>query len=85
MLCLASTTTTASHPTLFGDLEMVLLAVLNLRLVMEHNLLQSNFHIKVLNPSNKRDSKMHTLRNILQEDLDPPSKIKDMIFAQCGK
>ena len=46
---------------------------------------QSNFHIKVLNPSNKRDSKMHTLRNILQEDLDSPSKIKDMIFAQCGK
>ena len=46
---------------------------------------QTNFHIKVLNPSNKRDGKTHTLRNILQEDLDSPNKIKNVIFSQCGE
>ena len=45
---------------------------------------QTTFHIKVLNPSNKRDGKIHTLRNILQEDLNCPSKIKDAIVSQCG-
>ena len=46
---------------------------------------QTNFHAKVLNPSNKRDGKIYTLRNILQEDLDSPSKIKDVIVSQCGE
>ena len=45
---------------------------------------QQTVHVKVVNPSNKRDCKLHTLRNISQEDLDSPSKIKDVIFSQCG-
>ena len=45
---------------------------------------QTNFHAKVLNPSNKRDGKIYTRRNILQEDLDSSSKIKDLIASQCG-
>jgi len=46
------------------------------------------FHIKVLNPSNtshKRDGKIHTLRNIIQEDLDSQNQIKDVVFSQRGE
>ena len=40
--------------------------------------------LKVLNPQNKRDYTMFTLRDLTEEDLISPESIKEAIFGQVG-
>ena len=41
--------------------------------------------LKVLNPQNKRDYTMFTLRDLTEEDLISPESIKEAIFGQVGE
>ena len=41
--------------------------------------------LKVLNPQNKKDYTMFTLRDLTEEDLSSPNSIKEAIFVQVGE
>ena len=41
-----------------------------------------NMDLKILNPSNKKEYRIYTLRHV-SADLNSPSKLKDEIFEQC--
>ena len=41
--------------------------------------------LKVMNPQNKRDYTMFTLRDLAEEHLSSPESIKDAIYAQVGE
>ena len=41
--------------------------------------------LKVLNPQNKKDYTMFTLRDLTEEDLSSPESIKEAIFVQLGE
>ena len=48
--------------------------------------LESDFidlDLKILNPKNKKDFRMHVLRHI-SSDLDDPDKLREEIVRQCG-
>lgn len=44
-----------------------------------------DFHLKVLNPANKKDYKMFTLRNVSVDEIESPEKLKKVIIDQCGE
>ena len=44
-----------------------------------------DLQLKVFNPSNKKDFKMFTLRNIEKHEIDSPDKLKNVIFHQHGR
>ena len=39
--------------------------------------------MKVLNPENKKEYKTVTLRGLSQENIDTPTKLKEIISVQC--
>ena len=43
-----------------------------------------DIQLKVLNPTNKKEFKMFTLRNIALDETDSPEKLKKIIIDQCG-
>ena len=45
--------------------------------------LGSDFYLKVLNPENKREYKTVTLRGLSRENIDTPTKLKEVISVQC--
>ena len=40
--------------------------------------------LKVLNPTNKKEFNMFTLRNLTAEDINTPGSLKEAIFEQLG-
>ena len=44
-----------------------------------------DLQLKVFNPSNKKDFKMFTLRNIEKHEIDSPDKLKNVISHQHGR
>ena len=41
--------------------------------------------LKVLNPTNKKEYKMFTLRNVPVDETHSPEKLKKLITDQCGE
>ncbi len=50
----------------------------------EHSVKYST-SLKVLNPINKKDFTMFTLRNLTAEDMNTPVSLKELIFEQVGE
>ena len=44
-----------------------------------------DMYVKILNPANRKEYKMYTLRGLRREDIDCPTKLRQEIFTQCGE
>ena len=43
-----------------------------------------DMYLKILNPVNRKEFRMYTLRGLQKEDIDCPTKLKQEIFSLCG-